>query len=208
MCCLTYLIIAGLRHILSLHFTVLIHFDEYWICFLRVGFLHQMVSVCEVFSTDHLLVGVTVYIFYYVHIDLREHARTHTHTHARTHAHTQHFSFLSLCNFKHVMCFSMLINRLKKCTLKQKRKIIKTYDFLFTLIYPLQYAIWYQQGKMQLYCFSCLICDTIKIGHCMGHYNNIIIFFLKFVASRQHYTTTDKFKHLTFSCIKNKYIYC
>ncbi len=26
---LTYLIIAGLRHILSLHFTVLIHFDEY-----------------------------------------------------------------------------------------------------------------------------------------------------------------------------------
>ncbi len=31
--CLTYLIIAGLRHILSLHFTVLIHFDEYWICF-------------------------------------------------------------------------------------------------------------------------------------------------------------------------------
>ncbi len=29
LCCLTYLIIAGLRHILSLHFTVLIHFDEY-----------------------------------------------------------------------------------------------------------------------------------------------------------------------------------
>ncbi len=28
-CCLTYLIIAGLRHILSLHFTVLINFDEY-----------------------------------------------------------------------------------------------------------------------------------------------------------------------------------
>ncbi len=27
--CLTYLIIAGLRHILSLYFTVLIHFDEY-----------------------------------------------------------------------------------------------------------------------------------------------------------------------------------
>ncbi len=26
---LTYLIIAGLHHILSLHFTVLIHFDEY-----------------------------------------------------------------------------------------------------------------------------------------------------------------------------------
>ncbi len=26
---LTYLIIAGLRHILNLHFTVLIHFDEY-----------------------------------------------------------------------------------------------------------------------------------------------------------------------------------
>ncbi len=26
---LTYLIIAGLRHILSLHFTILIHFDEY-----------------------------------------------------------------------------------------------------------------------------------------------------------------------------------
>ncbi len=25
----TYLIIAGLHHILSLHFTVLIHFDEY-----------------------------------------------------------------------------------------------------------------------------------------------------------------------------------
>ncbi len=30
------IIIAGLRHILSLHFTVLIHFDECWICFLRV----------------------------------------------------------------------------------------------------------------------------------------------------------------------------
>ncbi len=29
LCCLTYLIIAGLHHILSLHFTVLIHFDEY-----------------------------------------------------------------------------------------------------------------------------------------------------------------------------------
>ncbi len=29
LCCLTYVIIAGLRHILSLHFTVLIHFDEY-----------------------------------------------------------------------------------------------------------------------------------------------------------------------------------
>ncbi len=29
LCCLTYLIIAGLRHILSLHFTVLINFDEY-----------------------------------------------------------------------------------------------------------------------------------------------------------------------------------
>ncbi len=28
-CVLTYLIIAGLRHILSSHFTVLIHFDEY-----------------------------------------------------------------------------------------------------------------------------------------------------------------------------------
>ncbi len=31
LCCLTYLIIAGFLHILSLHFTVLIHFDEYWI---------------------------------------------------------------------------------------------------------------------------------------------------------------------------------
>ncbi len=31
MCCLTYFIIAGLLHILSLHFTVLIIFDEYWI---------------------------------------------------------------------------------------------------------------------------------------------------------------------------------
>ncbi len=29
LCCLTYLIIAGLRHFLSLHFTVLINFDEY-----------------------------------------------------------------------------------------------------------------------------------------------------------------------------------
>ncbi len=29
LCCLTYLIIAGLCHILSLYFTVLIHFDEY-----------------------------------------------------------------------------------------------------------------------------------------------------------------------------------
>ncbi len=29
LCCLTYLIIAGLRHILSLHFTVLINLDEY-----------------------------------------------------------------------------------------------------------------------------------------------------------------------------------
>ncbi len=28
-----FVIIAGLRHILSLHFTVLINFDEYWICF-------------------------------------------------------------------------------------------------------------------------------------------------------------------------------
>ncbi len=33
----TYLIIAGLRHILSLHFTVLIHFDEYWISFFASG---------------------------------------------------------------------------------------------------------------------------------------------------------------------------
>ncbi len=32
-----YLIIAGLHHILSLHFTVLIHFDEYWICFFTSG---------------------------------------------------------------------------------------------------------------------------------------------------------------------------
>ncbi len=29
LCCLTYLISAGLCHILSLHFTVLTHFDEY-----------------------------------------------------------------------------------------------------------------------------------------------------------------------------------
>ncbi len=36
-CCLTYLINAGLRHILSLHFTVLIIFDEYWICFFVRG---------------------------------------------------------------------------------------------------------------------------------------------------------------------------
>ncbi len=28
-CYLTHFIVAGLRHILSLHFTVLIHFDEY-----------------------------------------------------------------------------------------------------------------------------------------------------------------------------------
>ncbi len=34
------LIIAGLRHILSLHFTVLINFDEYWICFLQVGLIN------------------------------------------------------------------------------------------------------------------------------------------------------------------------
>ncbi len=33
----TYLIIAGLRHILSLHFTVWNHFDEYWICFFASG---------------------------------------------------------------------------------------------------------------------------------------------------------------------------
>ncbi len=33
---LTCLIIAGLRHNLSLYFTVLIHFDEYSICILRV----------------------------------------------------------------------------------------------------------------------------------------------------------------------------
>ncbi len=37
MCCLTYLIIAGLRYILSLHFTALIIFDEYWICFFMSG---------------------------------------------------------------------------------------------------------------------------------------------------------------------------
>ncbi len=37
MCCLTYLIIAGLRHILSLHFTVLILFDEYCISFIASG---------------------------------------------------------------------------------------------------------------------------------------------------------------------------
>ncbi len=41
LCCLTYLIIAGLHHILSLHFTVLIPFDEYWICFLRVGWINK-----------------------------------------------------------------------------------------------------------------------------------------------------------------------
>ncbi len=35
-----YLIIAGLRHILSLHFTVLINSDEYWISFLRVGWIN------------------------------------------------------------------------------------------------------------------------------------------------------------------------
>ncbi len=40
LCCLAYLIIAGLRHILSLHFTVLIHFDEYWISFLRVRWIN------------------------------------------------------------------------------------------------------------------------------------------------------------------------
>ncbi len=34
---LTYLIIAGLRHILSLHFTVLILFDEYCISFIVSG---------------------------------------------------------------------------------------------------------------------------------------------------------------------------
>ncbi len=37
LCCLTYLIIAGLHHILSLYFTVFIHFDEYWICFFASG---------------------------------------------------------------------------------------------------------------------------------------------------------------------------
>ncbi len=35
-----YLIIAGLCHILILYFTALIHFDEYWICFLQVGWIN------------------------------------------------------------------------------------------------------------------------------------------------------------------------
>ncbi len=47
LCYLICLIIASLRHILSLHFTVLIQFEEYWIIFFVFFFVSEMINACS-----------------------------------------------------------------------------------------------------------------------------------------------------------------